>query len=143
MTHSKHLSIGPLNPGFIHEVTTQYASDPSIGANAVFLGRVREDSENGITVTGIDYSAYDEMIDPVIQEIMDQLFLEYDDLKGVHILHSTGLVKTGEISLFVMVLAGHRQQAFRAIEHCVELVKEKLPVWKKEFLSDGSERWVG
>jgi molybdopterin synthase catalytic subunit len=142
MNRSNHLSKGPLSPEYINDVIACCGSDPSIGAHTVFLGRVRADPENGVTVTGIDYSAYNEMVDPVIHEITDQLYREFDDLKDLHILHSTGLVKAGEISLFVMVSAGHRRQAFRAVEQCVELIKAKLPVWKKEILSDGSERWV-
>lgn len=126
----------------INEEITKQVSNPSAGAQAVFLGRVRADADQGVTVTGIDYSAYDEMTDPVIEEIRDQLFREFDDLAGLYILHSTGLVKTGEVSLFVLVSTGHRQQAFRALEKCVELIKARLPVWKKEYLSDGTERWI-
>jgi molybdopterin synthase catalytic subunit len=51
-------------------------------------------------------------------------------------------VKTGEVSLLVLVSAGHRAQSFRALEKCVELIKGNLPVWKKELFTDGTSRWI-
>jgi molybdopterin synthase catalytic subunit len=35
--------------------------------------------------------------------------------------------------LFIMVTSGHRDHATRACRHTLEMVKEKLPVWKKEI----------
>ena len=83
------------------------------------------------------------MIGKVVKEIKDALFAKYDDLICMHIYHSTGLVKIGEISLFVLVSSGHRKQSFAALEECVELIKEKLPVWKKEIFNDGTHHWQG
>ena len=143
MNTSKHLVEGAISPGFIEEEIARHNVRMCVGANMVFLGRVRADEVNGTTVTGIEYSAYDEMIDPCIEEIREQLFREHDDLVYLHVRHSKGLVKCDEISLFVMVSTGHRHQAFRALEDCVELIKAKLPVWKKEYLSDGNARWIG
>jgi len=39
--------------------------------------------------------------------------------------------------------AGHGAQASRAVETIVEDVKAKLPIWKKQELSDGSHNWSG
>jgi molybdopterin synthase catalytic subunit len=141
MENSKHLVIGPIPPAFVSEQISKHQSKTSAGAHALFLGQVRNDEVDGKTVTGIEYSAYGEMVDPVIQEIKDQLFEEYSDLICIHIFHGTGLVLTGEISMLIMVSSGHRKQSFAALEKCVELVKEKLPVWKKELLSDATSRW--
>jgi molybdopterin synthase catalytic subunit len=121
------------------------ADDPihnSAGAMAIFLGRVRSDQVGEKIVSGIEYSAYEAMVEPVADAIKEQLIAEYTDLKSVHIFHSTGLVKCGEASLLVVVRAGHRKQSFWALEKCVELIKEKLPVWKKEWFTDGTSRWI-
>ena len=66
---------------------------------------------------------------------------EFNDTKSVEIIHSTGIVKAGEISLFVLVSAGHRQQAIQACAKTVELIKEQFPVWKKETFDDDSHEW--
>ena len=76
------------------------------------------------------------------ESIKNQLLEEFSDLKSLKIFHSTGEVPCGGISLLVMVSSGHRKQSFAALEKCVELIKEKLPIWKKEKFSDGTTRWV-
>jgi molybdopterin synthase catalytic subunit len=56
-------------------------------------------------------------------------------------MHSTGRVNAGEISLFVLVSAGHRHQAMEACSKTVELIKSNLPIWKKEIFSDNTHEW--
>jgi molybdopterin synthase catalytic subunit len=57
------------------------------------------------------------------------------------IVHSLGTVMAGEISMFILVSASHRDHAVRACQKTVELIKERLPVWKKEILEDDSYKW--
>ena len=59
----------------------------------------------------------------------------------MHIKHSFGKVKTGEISLFVFVSSGHRVQAFKACEETVNLIKDEVPIWGKEIFEDESYVW--
>ena len=133
---------GPLPASMVSEKLTGNQSETASGAHAFFIGQVRDDLVDGKKVTGIEYSAYEAMVDPVAESIRDQLLAEFPDLLDLQIFHSTGLVQCGEISLIVMVSSGHRKQSFAALEKCVELIKEKLPVWKKEFFADGSSRWT-
>ena len=65
----------------------------------------------------------------------------FSDVKDIIIIHSTGIVKAGEISLLVLITAGHRDHASRACRHALEMVKKNYPVWKKEIFEDGSTRW--
>jgi molybdopterin synthase catalytic subunit len=65
--------------------------------------------------------------------IIDTVRSAFSDVRSVFLVHSTGIVKAGEASLFIMVTAGHRDHATRACRHTLEMVKEKLPVWKKEI----------
>ena len=66
---------------------------------------------------------------------------EFDDVKSIEIIHSTGIVNAGEISLFVLVSAGHRHQAIQACSKTVELIKEKLLSGKKRSYDDNSHNW--
>lgn len=141
MKNTKHLIDGPISASFIALEIEKHTSKTNIGAHASFIGQVRADHVDKQIVSGIEYSAYEEMIAKIIKGIKDSLFAQYDDLICVHIYHSTGLVKVGENSLFVLVSTGHRKQAFKAIEDCVEQIKEKLPVWKKELFQDGKHKW--
>ena len=142
MTKKTHLTDGPISSEFIANEIDKHSTKTHLGAHALFIGTVRADEIDGKTVSGIEYSAYDDMISATIQEIKDILFSKYDDLSCVHIYHATGMVKVGEHSLLVMVSSVHRKQAFAASEKCVELIKEKLPVWKKEAYVDGSHKWL-
>lgn len=142
MTKSLHLVSGPISGEFVIREISGLQVKTEAGALAVFLGQVRKDEVNGKQVSGIDYSAYDDMIDPVVQAIKDQIFEKFPDLICLQIQHSTGLVQCGETSLLVVVSCGHRKQSFAALESCVELIKQKLPVWKKELFSDGTSRWI-
>jgi len=142
MNGSKYLIEGPVPPGYLTDLAAGRPEKTSSGAQSIFLGKVRDDKVDEKTVSGIEYSAYQEMVEPVVQSIKDELFKKYSDLSDVQIIHSTGLVKCGEISLAVMVTSGHRKQSFAALAECVELSKEKLPVWKKELFSDGTSRWI-
>ena len=142
MEEINHLIAGPIPAAFVTEQLSRHADKLAIGAHSFFLGQVRADSVEGKTVAEIEYSAYEEMLQPVVKTIKEELFTKFPDLVCLHIWHSTGMVKAGEASLLVMVSTGHRNEAFRALEACVELIKEKLPVWKKEHFSDGTFRWI-
>jgi len=141
MSKNKHLISGPIKAEFVAEKLAEHQTKDRIGANAIFLGQIRADKKDGLVTEGIEYSAYEEMVGKVVAEIKDDLFARFDDLICLHIWHSTGLVKVGETSLLVLISSGHRKQSFAALEDCVEQIKSKLPVWKKELFNDGSHHW--
>lgn len=137
----EYLVDGPLTPSLISGLLTRGNDDTDAGAISVFIGKVRADEHEGTTVTAIEYSAYPEMVATETEAIMTLVRSAFSDVRDVIIVHSTGTVKAGEASLFIMVTAGHRDQATRACRHTLELVKERLPVWKKELYSDSAEKW--
>lgn len=132
---------GPVKSSLIAEYLNRASDDKSAGAHSIFLGQVRDDRIGDRMVTAIEYSAYPEMVEKEYQKIKDTIMAAFNDVRDVFILHSTGVVKAGELSLFVMVTAGHRDHASRACRHVVEMIKESLPVWKKELFDDDSSRW--
>jgi molybdopterin synthase catalytic subunit len=119
----------------------QMAEKTDLGGHSFFLGQVRADEINGKRVKAIEYSAYEDMVNTEAEKIRISIMSEFNDVKLIFIIHSTGVVKAGEISLAVMVSAGHRRQAMQACSKAVELVKERLPVWKKEIYEDDSHHW--
>jgi molybdopterin synthase catalytic subunit len=137
----EYLVDGPLTPSLISGLLTQENEDTASGAVSVFIGKVRADENEGTKVTAIEYSAYPEMAETETEAIISLVRSAFSDVRSVMIVHSTGIVKAGEASLFIMVTAGHRDHATRACRHTLELVKERLPVWKKEHYSDSAEKW--
>ncbi len=137
----KHLEKGPLSSVLISELITLGNDDPGTGAVSIFIGRVRNDEAENSRVSAVEYSAYPEMAEKEAENIVNIVQTAFTDVRLVIITHSTGIVKAGEASLFIMVSAGHRDQATRACRHALEMVKERLPVWKKEIFEDTTSRW--
>ncbi len=130
---NRYLVGGPITPLLISELMTLGNDDVSAGAVSIFIGKVRDDEVNGKRVTAIDYSAYNDMAEKEAEEIIKIVRAAFSDVRKVIIVHSTGIVKAGETSLFLMVTAGHRDHSMRACRHTLEMVKERLPLWKKEL----------
>lgn len=137
----QYLVQGPIEPSQIAAIMATYSGDKSLGAYALFLGRVRADIVGGKRVREIVYTAYEDMVENEAVKIKEELFSIFDDLSHMEIRHSIGPVKAGEISLLVFTASGHREQAFKACRETVERIKQKLPVWKKEVYEDETHEW--
>ncbi len=130
---NRYLVGGPITPMLISELMTLGNNDASAGAVSIFIGKVRDDEVGGRRVSAIEYSAYDDMAVKEAEEIVKTVQAAFSDVRMVVIVHSTGVVRAGETSLFIMVTSGHRDHATRACRHTLEMVKERLPVWKKDL----------
>jgi molybdopterin synthase catalytic subunit len=131
---------GAISAEFIGNSIAKHQSKTSIGAHNIFLGQVRADVIDGKEVVAIDYTAYEAMADNVFHEIRESAFAKYD-LTCMHIYHSLGLVKAGEICLFIFVSAPRRKVVFEALEFLVEEIKAKVPVFGKELFEDETYTW--
>jgi molybdopterin synthase catalytic subunit len=131
---------GPIKPEFIAESIAKHAAKFNIGAHSIFLGQVRADVHESQTVSVIIYEAYLEMANEKMHEIRESAFEKYD-LICMHIYHSLGEVKSGEISLFVFVSSIHRAACISACNEIVERIKKEVPVWGKEVLNNGEIIW--
>lgn len=131
---------GAITALFIAEQIQKHSTKTNIGAHSIFLGQVRDDRIDGKMVTAIDYTTYQEMALEKMYDIREVIFSKYD-LTCMHVYHSLGIVKAGEISLFVFTSSAHRRAAIDACNETVELIKKELPVWGKEVFEDESYQW--
>ena len=131
---------GPISPHFIGESIAKHQSKTTIGAHDIFLGQVRADVIEGKPVTAIEYTAYEEMANQKLHEIREAAFERFD-LNCMHIYHSLGTIKAGELCLFVFVSSPHRQEAFGAIRYIVEEIKAQAPIFGREIFEDDSYQW--
>lgn len=109
------------------------------GGTVLFLGSVRRSTEDG-PVTGIDYSAYEEMVSAEFGKIIEEARVKWPDVRVVA-QHRVGSVPVGDPSIAAVASAPHRAEAFEACRYVVDQAKRRLPVWKKERFGDGSSRW--
>ena len=131
---------GPVSPVKIGEDIAHHQKKTNIGAHSIFMGQVRADSVDGEAVLAIEYTAHQEMALLAMHEIREAIFAKYP-LTCLHITHSLGLVKAGEICLFVFASAVHRKEAIAACEEVVERIKKELPIWGKELFDDNQYQW--
>ena len=59
----------------------------------------------------------------------------------VAMVHRLGRMLVGETSVAVIVTAAHRRPAFEAALDGINRLKKTVPIWKKEYFTDG-EVWV-
>lgn len=131
---------GAISPEKIATSIAHHQVKTNIGAHDIFLGQVRADEIDGKTVTAIEYTAYEEMALKTFHDIREAAFDKFD-LTCMHIYHSLGRVKAGEICLFVFTSSAHRKEAMDACRYLVEEIKAKAPVFGKEMLEDESHSW--
>lgn len=131
---------GPVSASFIADGIAKHGTKTNIGAHSIFLGQVRADVIDGRPVSAIDYSTYEEMALEQMHVVREAIFEKYP-LTCMHVYHSLGTVKAGEISLFVFTSSAHRKAAIDACEEVVERIKKELPVWGKEVFEDASHQW--
>ena len=131
---------GPIAPSFVGEKIQDHQSKVNIGGHSIFLGQVRADEIDGKKVTSIEYTSYEELALDQMTAIREDIFAKYE-LTCMHVYHSLGNVKAGEISLFVFTSSVHRKAAIDACEEVVERIKKELPVWGKELFEDDSYQW--
>ena len=111
------------------------------GAIATFTGRVRaRDAPDDDRTTHLAFEKYE----GVARERMDAIAAELTDREGVFEVafhHRTGVIEAGEDIVFVVVLAGHRAEAFRAVEDGIDRLKDEVPIFKKET-TESEEFWL-
>ncbi|MEO6833568.1 MAG: molybdenum cofactor biosynthesis protein MoaE [Chitinophagaceae bacterium] len=131
---------GAIGSDFIANSIAKHSTKLNIGAHSIFLGQVRNDKIDNQQVEGIEYSTYREMAESSLYEIREAAFTKYSII-CMHIYHSIGLVKAGEINLFVFVSSKHRKDAIDACEEIVERIKKEVPIWGKEIFGDQNYQW--
>lgn len=114
-------------------------SDQSSGASVLFTGTVRDHNKQD-KVSKLYYEVYQEMAEKILQEIENEIHAKWKINKFIAI-HRTGTLKVGEVSVAVAVSSEHRKEAFEACKFGIDSIKEKAPIWKKEFAESGAE-WL-
>lgn len=131
---------GAISSVFIADSIAKHNTKTNIGGHSIFLGQIRADEVNGKLVTAIEYTAYEALALEKMHAIREEIFAKYP-LTCMHVHHSLGLIKTGEICLFVFTSSAHRKPAIAACEETVERLKAELPIWGKEIFDDDTHQW--
>jgi molybdopterin synthase catalytic subunit len=113
---------------------------PANGAILLFVGVVRE-MNDGRSVTGIEYSAYESMADAELTSIAREA-AERFGTPDIAIEHRLGDLDLEEASVGIAVAHPHRAAAYDASRWIIEELKRRVPIWKRERYVDGTREWV-
>lgn len=115
-------------------------ADETAGATVSFAGIVRN-HDDGRLVAELEYHGH-----PSAPDIVAQVAAEIATRPGiikVAVSHRVGMLAIGDIALAAAVSSAHRRDAFAAAALLVDEVKARLPVWKRQVFTDGTDEWVG
>ncbi|WEL17554.1 Molybdopterin synthase catalytic subunit [Halorhabdus sp. SVX81] len=127
-------------PSLVADVKRSADADRA-GAIATFTGRVRrKDSPDDDPTEYLEFERYDEVATEQLATIREEL-CDRDGVFDVRLHHRTGVVEAGEDVVYVVVLAGHRKEAFRTVEDGIDRVKDEVPLFKKE-VTVSEEFWA-
>jgi len=121
-------------PQAVHAV-----NHPGAGAVDIFIGTVRDQTQKK-SVTRLDYEAYDSMALAQMHKLAEETAGKWP-VRGIAIHHRKGILQIGDIAVIIAVSTPHRKEAFEACKYTIDTLKERVPIWKKEFFQDG-EVWV-
>ena len=114
---------------------------PRAGAIATFTGRVRtrDDDEDPRTLR-LTFEKYEGVADDRLRELESEL-MERPGVEEVAMFHRTGTLEAGEDIVFVVVLAGHREEAFETVSDGIDRLKDEVPIFKRETTVE-EDFWV-
>lgn len=111
------------------------------GAIATFTGRVRaKDTDDDDPTEYLEFEKYESVAADRMARIEDELG-DREGVQDVILHHRTGRIEYGEDIVFVVVLAGHRREAFQTVEAGINRLKEEVPIFKRE-VTVKDEFWV-
>ncbi|GAB3581232.1 molybdenum cofactor biosynthesis protein MoaE [Leifsonia lichenia] len=129
------ISADPLDGSTVEEFVWRAAS----GAVVSFQGIVR-DHDGGRGVVSLDYRAH-----PEAERFLRECCEEIASRSGLRVAaeHRVGSLTIGDPALIAAVAAPHRAEAFAACAALVDLIKTRVPIWKRQHFADGVSEWVG
>lgn len=114
-------------------------ADPRAGAVVSFQGVVR-DHDHGRGVTVLEYEAHPSATD-VLRAVAAEIAAD-PAVYSVAVSHRVGRLAVGDVALVAAVSTAHRAAAFAACGRLVDEAKARLPIWKHQVFTDGTDEWV-
>lgn len=125
----------PLDPEAHRAAVAQRAA----GGVVVFCGIVR-DHDDGRQVVELEYQGH-----PTAQQVLAGIAAEFaaeTDVLAIAVSHRVGMLAIGDAALVAAVATAHRAEAFDVCARLVDEVKARLPIWKRQLFTDGTDEWV-
>jgi molybdopterin converting factor subunit 1 len=113
---------------------------PGVGGIVLFIGSVR-DHADGKPVARLDYEAHAALAERELARVLEEVSAAMPEAR-LAALHRIGALEVGDLAVVVAAASPHRAEAFAACREAIEQIKQRVPIWKKEWGQDGSANWV-
>lgn len=116
----------------------------STGAVVMFTGLVRgvTGGEEPHDTAQLEYEAYLPMAEKMMLRIADEIRNNWPNVESIAMIQRVGKFFPGDPTVVIACSAAHRDTGvFEAARYGIDRLKEIVPVWKKEYNSQG-ESWV-
>ncbi len=123
----------------LQELETALKSEER-GGIVTFSGMVRARADDGRSVDGLEYEAFEPMAVDEFERIAQEARDRFGDVR-IAIVHRIGRLRIGDVAVAVAAAAVHRAAAFDACEYAIDEIKRRAPIWKKERYAGGSGEW--
>ena len=111
----------------------------NVGAIVTFTGLVRDNNVDG-NILGIELEHYPGMTEQALTNLVQEAITRFS-LTSAGAVHRVGRLYNDEQIVWVGTAAPHRAAAFEGANFLMDMLKQSVPLWKKEFTRDDS-RWV-
>ena len=115
--------------------------NPAHGGQALFLGSVRN-RNHGQQVLAVSYDCHKTIAESELGQIVAEARSKWGEANDVVVLHGTGRLEVGDLSVGIGVSSPHRAEAFEVCRYLIEELKVRLPIWKQEHYVDGESEWL-
>jgi molybdopterin synthase catalytic subunit len=117
------------------------AHHPEAGAVVLFSGESRI-SNLGKSVSHLEFESFEPLAEKMIADIVAEAISKWG-LKYAFCVHRIGKVGISEPAVCILTASPHRKEAYTANQYIMHRVKHEVPIWKKEYFTDGSFAWGG
>jgi molybdopterin synthase catalytic subunit len=114
--------------------------NPGSGAIVLFSGDVRDFNSNK-NVSHLEYESNETLAEKQIALILKEA-IEKWGLHFAHAVHRLGRVEVSDSAVIVATASAHRKEAYDANLWIINRIKHQVPIWKKEYYTDGNYEWI-
>lgn len=114
-------------------------NDAAAGGVNLFSGVVRN-HDHGAGVDRLEYVAHPTALTR-LRQVAEEVAAGHDVI-ALAAVHRTGPLEVGDTAVLVAASAAHREVAYVASRALIDRLKDEVPIWKHQFLADGTEEWV-
>jgi molybdopterin synthase catalytic subunit len=92
-------------------------------------------------VEALEYETHEAMALDILGAIADEVATRFG-VERIAIIHRSGEVPLGDVSVAIVAVSPHRDAAFDAARYAIDETKARAPIWKAERFKDGHV-WIG